>query len=79
MVEVNIIIKMEVLNMKVILLMVNLMVMGNIIGKMVYVILDNLKMIQEMERVRNILWKVILDMKVIILMVKEKDMGKNMN
>ena len=40
----NYFIKMEILNMKVIILMINLKGMENIIGKMVNVILDNLKM-----------------------------------
>ena len=39
------IIKMEILNMKVILLMINLKEMENIIGKMVNIILDNIKMV----------------------------------
>ena len=40
----QIIIKMEILNMKVILLMINLKEMENIFGKMVDIILENIKM-----------------------------------
>ena len=44
MVKVYYIIKMEILNMMVILLMVKEKEMENIIGKMVIIILDNIKM-----------------------------------
>ena len=44
MVKVENIIKMEILNMMVILLMINMKEMENIIGKMVNIILDNIKM-----------------------------------
>ena len=44
MVTVYYMMKMEILNMMVILLMINMKEMENIIGKMVNIILDNLKM-----------------------------------
>ena len=46
----NIIIRMEILNMKVILLMVNMKEMENIFMKMVNIIQDNGKMVYQMEK-----------------------------
>ena len=71
--ELNII-QMEILDMKVIILMVNLKEMENIFIKMVYIIQDNGKMVYIMEKELNIIQMEIFYMKVIILMIKQKEM-----
>ena len=67
-------IKMEILNMMVILLMIKEKEMENIIMKVAIIILDNLKMDQDMVKVQNIMQMEILNMMVILLMIKEKEM-----
>ena len=68
------IIKMDKLNMKVIWLIINMKEMENISGKMVIIILDNLKMVYFMEKEQCIIKMEKLNMKVIWLMIKEKEM-----
>ena len=75
--------QMEILNIKVIGLMIKLMEMENIFGKMVNIIQVNLKMDLKMEKELNIIQIKIFVMKVIGLMIKEKEMenifGKMVN
>ena len=68
------IIQMEKLNMKEILLMVNMKEMENILGKMVNIISDNGKMIYNMEKEQNIIQMEKLNMKEILLMINMKEM-----
>ena len=60
--------------MKVILLMVNLKEMGNIIMKMVIILLENGKMVSEMVKEFYIIRTEIFNMKEILLMVNLKEM-----
>ena len=70
------IILMEILNMKVILLMMIMKATDNIFGKMVNIIQANLKMDLNMEKEKNIIQMEILNMMVIILMMNMKEMEK---
>ena len=69
------IMKMEILDMKVIMLMVNLKEMENIFLEMANIMRVNLKMISEMEKEKNIIKMEILNLKGIIEMrnLKEKE------
>ena len=70
----HIIIQMEKLNIKVILLIINMKEMENIFGKMVNIIQVNLKIIYQMVKVLNIIKMEIYYMMVFGLMVSQKEM-----
>ena len=69
-----IIIKMEILNMKEILLMIHLKEKVNIYMKITSIILVNGRMVQNMEKVLFIIRMEIFNMKVILLMMNMMDM-----